>query len=81
MERIISCPDREAHAVLVALCQSDVNLTLRADSLLAQLRMRELVNGQKRKAEGDQPLVCEQCDEVFAEEDNTPSSCHYHEGE
>ncbi len=79
MERIVGMSDRQAHVVLLALCD-DFATRQRALSLLDNLETRELgANGMKRKAPDDE-LVCAQCSEIFLEEDNNSTACWYHDG-
>ena len=76
LENIIHCADRDAHTILIALCQADFTVRSRAHALLVQLS----ANGNKRKATDEGLRTCIHCDEEFDEDENTDAACWYHEG-
>ncbi|KAL1855364.1 hypothetical protein Daus18300_011082 [Diaporthe australafricana] len=82
MERILSAPDHHLRAVLLALCREPATELRIVKHLKALQDAAQTVptNGKRKEHPDSLTFICIQCDKVFNEEENSPSSCLYHDG-
>ena len=81
-DQIDSGPEKNIRVILKALVADSSATQKKVESFLEQLREAQSTTAArtKRNAEDEDYAICTECQSVFAVDENTDTSCHFHDG-